>query len=289
MKKIISKYLFSFIIIISALAIFYFSNNKTNDTENKNIPKLETNSKIISLSPSITRQIISLKKENMLAGVTSFHPPLKNKIPEIGNLINPNSELILKINPDIILYSKEDTSTLKIEQLQNSSLKAYAFKRNLNFKSISENYIILGTITGNPQKAQDNISILKKQLILLKNKNANKNIRTAFFLSNEPLISVGGESYICSIIKDSGGELITQSISKSPYPIISKEFLFKSKTEIIISTSEGSEIFFKNLYRSAGLTPPVIISIPPDNICYYTPQDYLLSVRLISDILENIR
>ena len=102
MKKVI-------IIAILMALFFYIAKNFVEEDSPQKIPENKLNS-IVSLSPSITREIIDLDSENILKGVTSYHPPLKNKIEIVGNLLKPNIEKISLINPELILFSKEDNT-----------------------------------------------------------------------------------------------------------------------------------------------------------------------------------
>lgn len=278
-KHIFSKYFPVIVILFSILIFFIFSNfNKAHDNQLPNI----NYKKIISLSPSITRQIIELESENKLVGVTSFHPPLKTKVETVGNLINPNFEKIIRLNPDIVLYSQEDNPTMKSEQLLNMNIQTYKFDRNQNFEAICSNYMVLAKILGKEKQAKSNISNYKKEIAAIIKSNSDKT-KTAFFLSSDPLISISKNSFINEIITTAGGDNILSDFER-PYPIVSKLYLIKSKPDIIISTDPNSIEFFTKLYSEIKQTPPRIEIISPDNICYYTPYDFFQSLNTLSGL-----
>ena len=115
-------------IIIGILLIFGTSCSNYNDPQA--VPQGQF-SRIISLSPSITRQIVDLQSESVLAGVTSYHPPLGRKIQIIGTLLHPNLEKIIIIKPDLVLLSEEDSAVQNSDRLKRIGVGTYIFKKIL--------------------------------------------------------------------------------------------------------------------------------------------------------------
>jgi len=87
---------------------------------NQYINKKTIPERIISLCPSITETLCDLGLTKNLAGITDYcvHPgSLKKSIPTIGGPKDVSLEKIKKINPDIIIASKEENKKSTIEQL----------------------------------------------------------------------------------------------------------------------------------------------------------------------------
>ena len=242
--------------------------------------------KIISLSPSITKQIIDLEAEQKLIGVTSYHPPLQNKITVIGNIIRPNIEKIISLKPDLVLFSAEDQAVQFSEILTNLGINTYSFSKNQNFKDICTNYLQLAKLLGQTAIAQQKIEAYQKELKLINSPHRKK---IAFFLSNQPLITISQNSFINNIIDDAGGDNILKFLD-SPYPIISLENLVLLNPDIIISVIPESKKQFTNLLKDFTNMKAIhnknIYTIPNDTICYYTPQDYLLAHKQIQNIIK---
>lgn len=265
------------ILFVSILFVIASCTNKTNQT----VPLGDFN-RIISLSPSITKQIISLGQEDRIIGVTSYHPKLKLKKEIIGTIVNPNIEVIFKLKPDLILYSDEDSATQKIEGLNISGVKLYKFKKNRDFQDLSENYLILAKILKKENFAKSNI--LKFEKKLKNNLVLNKTKRVAFFVSTDPLITVSNLSFIGSIIKSSGGINVYENL-KISYPVVTLESLLKANPNIIIVMSSIKNDFFKNVKIKFPNLKSKIIFLKPDNVAYYTLENYLNSQEEISKLL----
>ncbi len=274
------------LIAIVMTILIYITKNYIVEESSEKIPEFKISS-IVSLSPSITREIIDLGSEDLLTGVTSYHPPLTKKIDIVGNLIKPNVEKITMINPDIVLFSKEDNTTQNTNTLKQMNLNYFVFKINNDFDSICENYLILGKILKKDKIAQNKISNYRKQLEKIKKTQGEKKV--IFLVSLNPLIAASGNSFIGSTLKYSGAKNVYAHLKKG-YPIISIESLVSSKPHIIISMTEGAEIFFTRKLKSFKDIPFMqkrkIFTIKPDNIAYYTPGDFIKAVKIISEIIE---
>ena len=242
-----------------------------------------TFSRIVSLSPSITKQIIDLGQEERLVGVTSFHPPMKNKnIPTVGNITHVNVEAIVKLQPDIVLFSTED-STQQRELLIASGIVTHKFGRNSDFEAIGRNYLNLGILLGEEKRAKKKLGHYRKTLETLRSSLKGEAIATLFLVSHRPLITVSDNSYISHIIKDGGGKNIFGSLSR-PYPVISAEALVRKDPQaIFVMTKGGKEELIKTLapFKVTAVKRGAIFSIDPTHVAHYTPGDYVRAVEEI--------
>ena len=88
MRKILLNPVYTLIPLIS-IVLFFPAGKTESITTGRQIKR------IVSLSPAITRQIIDLESEHLLAGVTSYHPPLTREVDIVGTLVQPNIEKIV--------------------------------------------------------------------------------------------------------------------------------------------------------------------------------------------------
>lgn len=241
--------------------------------------------RVVSLSPAITREMIDLDSEDLLVGVTSYHPPLKKKIEIVGSLIQPSIEAIISLKPDIILFSMEDNPIQSIERFDATGIATHIFGRNRNFEEICTNYLSLAEILGKKRLAITRLEHYRRSL----KRAEGRRYTIAVFISHNPLITASGNSYVGRVIEDAGGINCFDEL-EVPYPIISTEFITVKNPDIIISIIEGTENFFKNRLKNFQYIGAIknnnIYSISPDRIAFYTPRDYVASVKEISDIIR---
>ncbi|MDY6935428.1 MAG: helical backbone metal receptor [Spirochaetota bacterium] len=247
----------------------------------------DTITRIVSLSPSITRDIIDLESEHMLVGVTSYHPPLSRNVEIVGTLIQSNIEKIIVLNPDIVLLSKEDNSVQNTERLAAIGMKIYTFNRNTHLNDVFNNYMELARIIKREELAKVKIEKYRSRLVECRRKS--RDISVAILVSHDPLMAASNLSYIGRMVQDAGGTNIFKEL-RIPYPLISIEYLIRLNPEIIVSTMSAADEYLNHILNDFQDLNPIkynnIYSIDPEIICYYTPKNYVESTSILSKIIE---
>ncbi len=285
MKKIYNNIILLLLVVFFIIFFWNYREITFNDIKPVKIKR------IVSLSPSISRQVIDLGLEDLLVGVTSYHPPLKKKVQIIGTITHPNIEKIILLKPDIVMSSIGDNRSKSIEMLKSLKIPAKLFKKSDSFETICNNYKELGALLGVQNIAYKNLKRYKNNLEEIITQNINTpNI--VLLVSHKPIIGVSNISYIGKILQHAGARN-SLGLLKQPYPLISIEHLIKIDPDIIISVmimAVKTHEFIDNLIQKF---PALKISkrksfyrIDPDSVCYYTPGDYVLSVKQISQIIK---
>ncbi len=283
MKRIsINPFLF---FIPFALSVFFYPSEET-----KRGHALSPVKRIVSLSPSIVRQIIDLDSEDLLVGVTMYHPPLTRRIEIVGTLVQPNIEKIVILKPDLVLFSREDNKVQFTEMLDATDIRTHIFGINDSFNAICANYLELAELIGKKELAEKKLARYKE--ILRSIASPRREMLISIFVSNEPLIGAGGNSFIGRMIGHAGGRNALGLLDQ-PYPVLSVEHLVNLNPDIIISVlhhdgsyqTPFSEIL-KNFPYLTAIKRNGIHTIPLDSVCYYTPGDYVTACGQISKIIN---
>ncbi len=246
--------------------------------------------RIVSLSPSITRCIIDLGAEDLLAGVTdySLHPELKAE--SVGTYMNPNLEKIIRLKPDLVLISEEDRYIQKTPLLEKFGVRIEMLGRNMDFDSMSKNYLRLGEILGRRDLAIKKIAGYRDRLARIDREKIPA--RIVFLVSVNPIVSVSGGSHISAIIRDAGGVNVYEGAA-TPYPILSLESLLLSGADALVVMEMGYRSHIQSLlsgYSDADFADKGNIFVTGDeNIPYYTPGDYVISVEKIAAFIKMIK
>ncbi|HNX25512.1 MAG TPA: helical backbone metal receptor [Spirochaetota bacterium] len=278
-RPVISYYLIIF------FAVLVFQGCGKHSPQNENI----SGKRIISLSPSITGQIIDLGAEDNIVGVTPYHPPLKREVPLVGTYITPSIEKIISLKPDIIFMSEEDGEIQRNNFFEKFGLKYYRFGRNSDFKSICDNYYLLGEMIGERDSAVKKIHYYRKRLNDVKKETSG--LKVAFLVSVKPLITVSKLSHISDIIIEAGGINVFANLD-NPYPILTLESLIIKNPDAVIIMSPGEDRYLyhqlKNFNNIDFIKKKNIFVAGDDIIPYYSPKEYVLSVEKISEILSHV-
>jgi len=209
----------------------------------------------------------------------------------VGNLTNPNVEKIILLKPDAVLYSVEDAAVQRTEKLAAMGIKLFSFRRNDDYKTICDNYRSLARIIGKEELAEEKLAAYNRRLGNIKIKAAGNRIKpsAAFFVSQEPLITVSRLSFISGIIEDAGGINVYHYLEKA-YPLVSAESLIILKPDIILSMMPDAEKFFSRLLSGYNMGKKnlsgKVYPINPDNVALYTPGNYVASVEEISGKID---
>ena len=161
--------------------------------------------RVVSLAPSITDEIIELKGDDMLVGVTEFNAGRLPKAISVGNLRSISIEKIVSLKPDFIFAKEGCYIPESLNRLKEVCENVIVFKREKSFREICENFIKLGKFLGKGEKAEEIVNSLKKQVI----KKNFKEYKKAFFIVGfRPIVLAGGKSYINEIMHFAGFENI---------------------------------------------------------------------------------
>lgn len=274
------------LVLLIAFSVFLFPPD-----EKKTIPGTTGRIKrIVSLTPAITRQIIDLESEHLLVGVTSYHPPLTRKIKIVGTLVRPNIEEIVILKPDIVFISEEDNVVQFVEMLKATNIAVYRFGRNSGFDSICENYLKLASIIDKRELAEKKLKQYRERLDLITVRGRKPSV--ALLVSDTPIVGVSNVTYIGKVIGDAGGINSMRFLSRS-YPKLSLEHLINLDPDIIISILNHTGISNEPLKRSLRGFPELkvmknksIYPLKSENICLYTPGDYVKSVEQVTGIIN---
>jgi iron complex transport system substrate-binding protein len=195
--------------------------------------------RLVSLSPSNTELIYSLKAERSLVGRCNQcdYPPECKSLDVMGSFTSANLEKLARVRPDRIL-------TVSGQESVGSTLKHLGFNvtelNNNKLAQISVNLRILGNITGSDKRAQELASGLDKCLADFSGIIASSKTRPRIFycIWPNPLLTVGSNSFLNDCITICGAKNIAGGI-KNPYPHYSLETLLVQNPDVIVLPYEA--------------------------------------------------
>lgn len=192
--------------------------------------------RIISTVPSQTELLFDLGLDEAVIGITKFciHPKEWFKSKEkIGGTKTLNVQKIIDLKPDLIIGNKEENSKDQIQVLQKQ------FQTHItDIKTVEDNIQLIhkiGDLTGTANKAKDIIIQLENTIfnIAVKNKERKKAI---YLIWKNPYMTVGGDTFINSMMEKCGFENIYKSLLR--YPEIKLEDIEAASADYILLSSE---------------------------------------------------
>ncbi|MFT3907797.1 MAG: helical backbone metal receptor [Ferruginibacter sp.] len=196
--------------------------------------------KIISLVPSQTELLYYLGLERETIGITKFciHPEawFKTKT-RIGGTKSLNIEKINELGPDLIIANTEENVKEQVELLaQNFPVWVTdVIDLNDSIKMINN----IGQLVGKEPKATDLQSRVKNKFNAFGNVVASIKrplIPAAYLIWREPIMTIGGDTFINDMMKRCGFQNIFETSTR--YPITSIDELKQMGCKLLLLSSE---------------------------------------------------
>lgn len=194
----------------------------------------QTPNRIISLVPSITELLFTLGLQEETIAITKFcvHPSSWHKTKtRIGGTKNIQIETIKKLQPDLIICSKEENVKEQIELLAADLPVLLTDVKN--YEDALDMILSVGKICNKEKEAllinatiQTNFSQIK----------ITKNITSAYLIWHNPYMTIGSDTFINDMLIKIG--LKNVFADKTRYPAISIEDLIEKNPTVILLSSE---------------------------------------------------
>lgn len=236
----------------------------------------------VSLAPNLTENIFAVGAGEKLVGVTTFcnYPAEAQKIQKVGDTINPNMETIIALKPDIVFVSTASQIEAFTKTLEQQKIAVFVTNPK-DLEGVYRNLYQLGEIFGTADKTRDLVEELKRRVAEVEARTENvSDVKVFVQISEEPLYTIGKDSFITEIINRAGGVSVTADVPTA-YTLFSKETALALNPEaIILSDSEDNTEPNKVFVNSPAAKNGKIFRINPDIISRPGPR--------IADALEQI-
>jgi iron complex transport system substrate-binding protein len=197
--------------------------------------------RIVSLAPSVTETLYALGLQDRLVADTDFcdYPPEAKKLPKVGGPYTPNLEVILSLKPDLVLTAnsanrKETTDALDLLHVPSYATDARTIDEVL--ASIAR----LGKVLGAAEQGHALEVSLRARLDELHRKMGTAApVRVLFVVWQEPLISVGQETFLADALRWAGAESVVRT--KEGWPHVSLEEAVRQQPEYLVFASAKPE------------------------------------------------
>jgi iron complex transport system substrate-binding protein len=206
--------------------------------------------RIISLAPSITEILFALGLNEEIAAITNFcdYPEAALRKPKIGGFVNPDTEKIVSLKPDLIIGIRDGNRMDTVDRLTDFGLPVYLIDPK-GFDGVMETIKNIGDVLGREKESRrmttDMVAKREKMIALTQSLPKPK---VFFQVGDLPLITVGKGTLADDLIRLAGGRSISESELAS-YPSYSIETILAKAPEIIIMSSMESKKDHMNLVK----------------------------------------
>jgi len=193
--------------------------------------------RVVSLAPNLTEIVFALGDGNHLAGDTDFcdYPAEAVQKPHVGGPVNPNMEVLVSLQPDLVLATKSINRRETVNALNRLGLPVYVTDPH----SVDEMIASVEHI-GSALSAEKSAAIvagdLRGRLSDLDRRLAGAVPRRVLFIVwTDPLISIGRDTFIGDALRRAGGRSVVET--KAEWPRISLEEVVRLQPEVLVFAS----------------------------------------------------
>ena len=254
MKKI--QHLFLVCILCASRAVLY-AQTPINmiDVLGRRVSFSAIPQRIISLSPGITEILFAIGAEAQVVGVTEYcnYPPETANRTKVGGFsgITVNVEQIVVLKPDLVIVSGEMHERI-IALLDELGIKSFAVEPS-TFAQVYTTIETIGRFTGHESGAASVVAAMRAKITRAQAQRGNRERPGVFWeLTDDPLMSTGGGTFINEAISLAGGRNIFEDLSER-WPIVSAEqVLLRRPAWILAGDDHGVVIDPQALARRPG-------------------------------------
>lgn len=197
--------------------------------------------KIVSLIPSNTEIAYGLGLEEQIVGVSDFDnfPEEVAEKEKIGGM-EFNLEKIISMKPDLVLAhaSSAHSSEAGLQQLKDTGITVLVVNDAKTFDEVYESISMIGTASGEKEKADAMIADMKKKIEEIKTKaqEIKEEDRKSVFVEVSPapeVYAAGKNTFIDEMLQIIHAE---NTVTEEGWPKLDSEAIIKSNPEVIITT-----------------------------------------------------
>lgn len=200
--------------------------------------------KVISVAPNMTELVYLLGAGESLVGRTNYcdTPTEVADIQSIGTLREPNIELIVDLNPDVVLVSTHFSEENE-QKLKDLGITVVCLYNATDVYGVYDMITTLGQILNQVAKAEELVADMKKTFDEVSKAVEGKEKPSVYYVvgfGEGGDYTAGGDTFIHGLIELAGGDNIAKDVSGWSYSL---EQLLESDPEVIIVDNGMKDAF----------------------------------------------
>jgi len=196
--------------------------------------------RIISLAPHVTELLFEAGADHKIIGVVQYsnYPNAAKLIPQVGGYQKLDMELIVSMQPDLIIGWQTGNRKSELDKLKQLGFKVFLTEpRQLpDIAGLLERF---GVLTGSETLARQAAARFMQQYQLLRQRYLDKEPLRAFYqIWDQPLMTINGQHLISDVMRLCGLENVFAHID-TLVPRIDLESVLEADPQLIIAGGVG--------------------------------------------------
>jgi vitamin B12 transport system substrate-binding protein len=229
--------------------------------------------RIITLSPHLTEIVFALGQGDNLVAVSDYsdYPKQATSIESVASYEGANIAEIVRLQGTHILVWRGGNKDADIEKISQLNIELY----ESNITSVStlfDDIAGIGEFLGAQKEAAALLESMSLLVDSINSKHQHKNISAIYYLSTQPLVGLGNDKWLNSLLKLCGINNIYLN-SPSAYPQLQMSHVLRKQANLLIAASSSTkrtvEAFwepYQSIYKAK------IVLANPDALHRFTPR-----------------
>jgi iron complex transport system substrate-binding protein len=197
--------------------------------------------RVVSLSPGVTEILFAVGAGDLVVGVTQYcdYPPEALTRTKVGGFSGAqvSVEQIAALKPDLVILSEDMHFRIRA-MLNDLGINTLAVEPR-NFAEVYGLIEQIGSMCGRGEEAAAAVRGMREKIARAAERFAGRERPSVYWeLSPEPLISVGGNTFVSELIRLGGGRNIFDDLAQD-YPEVSAEQVLLRRPEWIITGDDS--------------------------------------------------
>lgn len=194
---------------------------------------------VVSLVPSFTELVCSMRLASRLVGVTRFcvePADVVAPIRKVGGTKNPDIDRIIRLEPQLVLANREENNEEDVAALREAGLNVYVGDVRTAEEAHEEIDRIGRLLGGISLKIGESIkeSLEEQEHV----QRLRPRVRAAALIWRNPYMAASGDTYIGDLLRVSGAINVCEDSARGRYPRLSLTELVELDPDVILLPSE---------------------------------------------------
>jgi iron complex transport system substrate-binding protein len=196
--------------------------------------------RVVSLNPTTTETVFAIGAGSLLVGRSHWDewPAAAKAVPDMGNGISPNVEVIVAAHPDLVLLYASEDNRAAAERLESAGIHTLSLRID-RIGDFNRATLLLGRVLGDSANAVLVEDTVDASLNRVQSATDSLEHPTVVwpFMDTSPMV-VGGGSFMNELITIAGARNVYADLPQ-PSPVVSIEDVAARNPQLVIRGGEG--------------------------------------------------
>ena len=202
--------------------------------------------RIVSLVPNVTEILYAIGAGPQVVGVSNYdvEPPEVRSLPTVGALLDPDTEKIISLKPDLVITYGSQTDLQS--QLKSANIPFFDY-RHAGLDHIMVTMRALGARTGHAEQGEKVAGALQAAIDAIKKRVAGQpRPKTLLVFGREPgslrnIYASAGRGFLHDMLEVAGGDDVLKDIAKESAQV-STEMILARAPDVIIELNSANRL-----------------------------------------------